>query len=69
MIDGLDDRLDLFFESQTYTWLKDIFQFNFNGYIKQVEETKFLFKDDNLGEIWINKRDITFIGYSTREKE
>jgi hypothetical protein len=66
MID--DDRLNLFFESQTYTWLKDIFDFNFNGYIKQIEEHKFLFKDDVLGDIWINKRDITFIGYSTKEK-
>ena len=69
MIDGLDDRLQTFLEGNTYTWLKDIFQFNFNGYIKQIEDSKFLFLDDELGEIWINKRDITFISYSKRGRE
>jgi hypothetical protein len=67
MIDGLDDRLNSFLENKTYTWLKDIFQFNFNGYIKQIEELRFLFIDDELGEIWINKRDITFISYCKKE--
>jgi hypothetical protein len=69
MIDGLDDRLNSFLNDNTYTWLRDIFEFNFNGYIKKVEELKFLFLDDELGEIWINKRDITFISYSKRGKE
>ena len=69
MIDGLNDRLKTFLEGKTYTWLKDVFQFNFNGYVKQIEETKFLFLDDELGEIWINKRDITFISYSKRGRE
>lgn len=68
MIDGLDDRLNSFLSDNTYTWLRDIFEFNFNGYVKQIEESKFLFLDDELGEIWINKRDITFISYSKRGK-
>jgi hypothetical protein len=68
MIDGLNDRLNGFLENNTYTWLKDIFEFNFNGYVKKIEELKFLFNDDELGEIWINKRDITFISYSKKEK-
>ena len=66
MIDGLDDRLNSFLSDNTYTWLRDIFEFNFNGYVKQIEDSKFLFLDDELGEIWINKRDITFISYSKR---
>jgi hypothetical protein len=69
MIDGLDDRLNSFLNDNTYTWLRDIFEFNFNGYVKRIEESKFLFLDDELGEIWINKRDINFISYSKRGKE
>lgn len=67
MIDGFDDRLKTFLESNTYTWLRDIFEFNFNGYVKQIEDSKFLFLDDELGEIWINKADILFISYSKKE--
>ena len=69
MIDGLDDRLNSFLSDNTYTWLRDIFEFNFNGYVKQIEESKFLFLDDELGEIWVNKRDIAFISYSKKGKE
>lgn len=68
MIDGLNERLQLFLEDQTYAWIQDIFQFNFNGFIKQIEEFKFLFLDDELGEIWLNKSDVTTISFSKKEK-
>ena len=69
MIDGLNERLLNFLENKTYTWLQDIFQFNFNGYVKEIEEGRFYFLDDELGLIWINKNDITLISYSKKEKE
>lgn len=68
MIDGLNDRLKLFLEKQTYTYLQDIFKYNFNGFVKQIEKTNFLFCDDKLGDIWINKNDLREISYSTRNK-
>ena len=69
MIDGLDDRLESFLYDNTYAWVIDIFQFNFNGYIKEIKEKKFLFLDDELGEIWINKNDVKNITYSKKEKK
>jgi|TARA_Y100000310_G_C20535824_1_gene740786 hypothetical protein len=69
MIEGLDNRLKLFLEDKTYTYFKDIFNYNFNGFIIKIEENKFLFNDDKLGEIWINKSDIKTISFSTRNKE
>jgi len=69
MIDGLNDRLKLFLEKQLYTYIKDIGKFNFNGYVKEIEETTFLFLDDQLGEIWINKNDVVTLTYSNRNKE
>lgn len=67
MIDGLNERLKLFLEDKTYTYLGDIFSYNFNGYILKIEENKFLFLDDKLGEIWVNKSDIKTISYSNRK--
>ena len=69
MIDGLDDRLKTFLEGKTYTWLKDFSNFNFNGFIKEIETNKFCFLDDELGEIWFNKEEIIFINFSKKEKK
>lgn len=69
MIDGLIDRLNNFLENNTYSWIVDIFNFNFNGYVKSVEENKFLFLDDKLGEIIINCNDVKSITYSTKDRE
>jgi hypothetical protein len=69
MINGLNDRLQTFLECNTYAWITDIFKFNFNGYIKKVEENKFLFIDDKLGEIWINKNDVENISFSDKKSK
>jgi len=69
MIDGLDDRLESFLYDKTYSWIIDIFQFNFNGYVKEIQKTKFLFTDDELGDIWINKNDVKNITYSKKKLE
>lgn len=69
MIERLNERLNEFLENNTYTWVRDIFQFNFNGYVKKIEEHKFLFLDDELGEISLNKNDITSISFSKKNKE
>ncbi len=68
MIEGLNERLKLFLDEKTYTYLRNIFEYNFNGYVLKIEESKFLFNDDKLGEIWINKNDIKTISYSTRNQ-
>jgi hypothetical protein len=69
MIDGLIERLQSFFENNTYTWINDIFDFNFNGFIKKINDSAILFDDDELNEIWINKEDIALISYSKKNKE
>ena len=68
MIDGLIERTQGFLENNTYTWIKDIFDFNFNGYILKISDSSILFNDDELGEIWINKEDISLISYSKKNK-
>jgi len=69
MIEGLDDRLNLFLEKEIYTYIKDIGHFNFNGYVKKIEGVSFLFLDDELNEIWINKNDVVILTYSNKNKE
>lgn len=69
MIERLNERLQEFFNNKTYTFLKDIFKVFFNGYIKKIEDNKFLFLDDELGEIWINKNDVVMINFSKKNKE
>jgi hypothetical protein len=69
MIDGLNDRLNNFLENKTYTWIIDKSNFNFNGFIKKIEDSKFLFLDDELGEIPFNKEDIIFINFSRKKIE
>jgi len=68
MIDGLGERLQTFLENNTYTWIKDIFDFNFNGFVIKIGDTSILFDDDELGEIWINKKDINLISYSKKNR-
>lgn len=66
MIERLNERLETFKKDKTYTFLKDIFNIFFNGYIKKIESKRFLFIDDELGEIWINKEDIVNINFSKK---
>jgi len=67
MIDGLIDRLKLFLKNETYTYIQDIFQYNFNGRILEIKERSFVFLDDKLGTIEINFSDVVKLNYSNRE--
>ena len=68
MIDGLIDRLKQFCEDETYTYFRDIFDYNFNGYVVEVFETKFLFLDNKLGNIYVSFSNVKLLTYSDREK-
>ena len=68
MIDGLIDRLKVFLENKTYTYIQDSFEYNFNGYVLEVKEYGFLFLDDKLGEIELNFSSIKKINFSNRGK-
>jgi len=68
MIDGLIERLKLFSQNETYTYIKDIFEYNFNGLVLEVKENSFLFLDDKLGKIEISFSDVVVLTYSTRNK-
>ena len=69
MIDGLIERLKLFLRNETYTYLQDIFEYNFNGRVLEVRETSFIFLDDVLGSIEINFSDVIKLNYSNRDNE
>ena len=69
MIEGLIDRLKVFLENKTYTYIRDYFEYNFNGYILLVKEDGFLFLDDKLGQIELNFSSIKKINFSNRVKE
>ncbi len=66
MIDGLKDRLKLFLKNESYTYLQDIFKYNFNGRVLELKENSFIFLDDVLGKIEINFNDVVKLAYSTR---
>ncbi len=68
MIDGLIDRLKQFLENKTYTYIQDSFEYNFNGYILEVKDNSFKFKDDVLGNIEMGFSIVKKINYSTRGK-
>ncbi len=68
MITGLIDRLKQFSSDETYTYVQDTFDFNFNGYVLEVFEDRFLFLDDVLGKIQINFSIVKKINYSNRKK-
>ena len=62
------ERLKMFLENKTYAYIKDSFNYNFNGFIRQIDEHKILFKDDKLDVIPISIDDIKDINYSTKTK-
>lgn len=68
MIDGLKERLVQFLDDKTYTYIRDSFEYNFNGYIIEVHENSFLFLDDVLGKIKIQFGIVIKIGYSNKGK-
>ena len=62
MIDMTDkekiERLKLFLKEKTYTYIFDIFEYHFNGYVKDLDKNKILFLDDVLGKIPIRIAEI-----------
>jgi len=69
MIDGLIERLKLFLRNETYTYIQDIFKYNFNGRVLEIKEKSFLFLDDELGKIEINFSDVVKLNYSDKNKD
>jgi len=63
------ERLKLFLKEKTYTYIFDIFEYHFNGYVKKLDKNRILFLDDILGEIPIRFAEIKAVNYSTKEKE
>ncbi len=63
------ERLKLFLNEKTYTYILDIFEYNFNGYVKDLDKNKIIFLDDILGKIPIRLAEIKSVNYSTKEKE
>jgi hypothetical protein len=62
------ERANLFLENKTYTYIKDIYNYNFNGFIISIDDIKITLKDDILGNIPIRISDIQEINYSTKNK-
>ena len=60
------ERLKLFLENKTYTYIKDIFNYNFNGFIKRIDDLKIILEDDELGNIPIRITDINELTYSKK---
>ena len=63
------ERLKLFLKERTYTYIFNIFEYHFNGYVKDLDKNKILFLDDVLGKIPIRIAEIKSVNYSTKEKE
>jgi len=60
------ERIDLFQGSKTYSYIKDIYGYFFNGYVIKRDEIKIILKDDEIGEIPIRIDDISEITYSKK---
>lgn len=58
------ERLKLFLENKTYTYIKDIYNYNFNGFIKNIDDIKIIFEDDELGNI----KEITYSKKNIKEE-
>ena len=68
MDNDMIERLNIFLVAKTYTYIQDIFNYNFNGFIVKIDETKITFKDDELGNIPIRIADIKKLSYSNKSK-
>jgi len=62
------ERIKLFLKENTYTYILDIYKYNFNGFIKKFDNNTIIFLDDEIGEIPIMIKEIKFIGYSKKAK-
>ena len=69
MIDRLIDRAHLFLINNIYTYIRDYYEYNYNGFITKVNKNLSLnFKDDELGDIIILLNDIRKLTYSNKNK-
>ena len=67
-IKEVNDRINLFFKLNTYTFLKNIYSKFYNGFIKKIDKDYIIFNDDELGEIPILIKEISEIDYSKKDK-
>ena len=67
----LIERLNLFLKEKTYIYIRNFNGYNFNGYIKEINNQRIILDDDILGQIpiLINDIDPKKLTYSTRNKE
>jgi len=69
MKERMREKLTLFLKEETYTYIKDIFGYFFNGRVLEIFDNNFSFMDDVLGKIIINFSDVVKVEHSTRNKE
>jgi len=66
----LIERIKLFCEEKTYCYIRDLFSYNFNGTILEIDlvKQKIRFEDDELGPIPIRFVDIKQLTYSKKHR-
>jgi hypothetical protein len=64
----VNSRILIFHKSKTYTYIRNIFRRNFNGFILEIRDSEIDFKDDILGKIPIRKKEIFLIDYSQKKE-
>ena len=62
------ERLSLFHNNNIYTYIKNIYHKFFNGYIIEIKDDYIIFKDDYIGNIPIQIKEIEELEYSFRKK-
>lgn len=62
------ERLILFYNAKTYTYIKKYDGYFLNGFISNIDNDTIKFKDDVLGEIPIYIKEISEINYSIKNK-
>ena len=62
----IEQRVTLFYENKTYTFIKLSMGQLFNGYIESVANSTIMFKDDYIGIVPILKAEIELIAYSKK---
>ena len=61
--EDVNERIEIFKSRNIYTYIKNIYFKFFNGYITEIKNELIIFKDDILGEIPIQIKDIKEIDY------
>lgn len=66
--EDVNERIKIFKSKNIYTYIKNIYFKFFNGYITEIKNELIIFKDDILGEIPIQIKEIKEIDYSFKKK-